>query len=312
MTTNSDILPFFWDLASLDEEKRIKAAEQLLTRLTEVQQQHRNDIEDVIWKDLLKGEQTEEILEKLCAKDVLYTLKRLIRGLSSSRKAARQGFALAFTELLRILEFIHIKLLIDMIMKATEINSQMNGQEERDMLFGRIFGFLSIVRSGLLCHQLATMEENVMKMVNELLTYGKSKPFLREAVHHVFCEMIPQLLACKKQGQTVLQHMSAKILENDIQTPDALLYALTLERHGIDKVYEYTPSLKKPYLQESNLKKLATILRESSTQGQSDLYSVWHPQLHSVWEYILPQLYEKDAVNDLPFHRCWKTLVDGK
>lgn len=38
--------------------------------------------------------------------DLSYTLKRLVKGLGSSRKAARQGFAMALTEI--ILQFDHI------------------------------------------------------------------------------------------------------------------------------------------------------------------------------------------------------------
>jgi DNA polymerase phi len=49
-------------------------------------------------------ENEEDTLEANCAPDVSYALKRLIRGLPSSREAARQGYSLALTEVFAILE----------------------------------------------------------------------------------------------------------------------------------------------------------------------------------------------------------------
>ena len=38
-----------------------------------------------------------------------YTLKRLVKGLASSRKAARQGFAMALTEIILIFDTISVE-----------------------------------------------------------------------------------------------------------------------------------------------------------------------------------------------------------
>jgi DNA polymerase phi len=93
----SSTLPLFWDLASLDVEKRESSALSLITELNQFQKayevEHASD-----WSQWLAREDNVERLEVLCAKDVLYALRRLIRGLPSPRQGARQGFALALTE----------------------------------------------------------------------------------------------------------------------------------------------------------------------------------------------------------------------
>ena len=65
----------FWDLASVKEQVREKAAAQLI--------------------HILVAEEKANVEEK---KQLAYALTRLIRGLSSSRDGARQGFSTALTQ----------------------------------------------------------------------------------------------------------------------------------------------------------------------------------------------------------------------
>lgn len=86
-------LQLYWDLASFDPSARQTAALSLIKTLADFQKSHeealenKNDIAD-----------TEEKLDLLCASDVSYAVRRLLRGLPSSRQGARQGFSLALTE----------------------------------------------------------------------------------------------------------------------------------------------------------------------------------------------------------------------
>jgi DNA polymerase phi len=85
-------LPLFGILASLDAAERNAAATTLIKALAVLQNSHQSDL------DPLAQDITEERLDQLCHSDVVYALKRLIRGLPSDREAARQGFSLALTE----------------------------------------------------------------------------------------------------------------------------------------------------------------------------------------------------------------------
>jgi DNA polymerase phi len=92
-TTTSTTLPLYWDLASLDPQTRTTAARTLISTLASFQASFE---ENGAKTDVTETE--EDTLDVACAPDVSYALKRLIRGLPSSREAARQGYSLALTE----------------------------------------------------------------------------------------------------------------------------------------------------------------------------------------------------------------------
>ncbi|KAI8057851.1 DNA polymerase phi-domain-containing protein [Syncephalis plumigaleata] len=304
----SSTLPLFWDLASLDVKKRESSALSLITELNQCQQtyevEHASD-----WSQWLAQEDTVERLEVLCAKDVLYALRRLIRGLPSPRQGARQGFALALTELLSMLHFLSVKTLTSMMLKEMATNSQMSGQEERDMLFGRIFGFMSIAKSTALSRT-STTDEDFSLIVSHLIDYGQQKPFLREVAHQVLVALLPHLVV-RPNGTQLVQSVAEQVLAQGLVTPDALMWLLVVEQlastHNsvpIKKIRALTPDWSSPYLHADNMPRLAILMRESSIADDSistDLYSVWHPQLHSVWPHLLPWKL---------FEARWQTLVD--
>lgn len=108
---SKEVMQFFWDLASVDDGERITAAKNLIETLHTRQQQYEKEhgikreepasgafttaIKIISKKDTAPKDGDDD---KLYSPELAYTLKRLIRGLSSSREGARQGFALALTE----------------------------------------------------------------------------------------------------------------------------------------------------------------------------------------------------------------------
>lgn len=68
------ILETFWALADINPTRRVQAAKELVASLKAAQ---------ALTPD---------------AQEMAYCLKRLVRGLASSREGARQGFAMALTE----------------------------------------------------------------------------------------------------------------------------------------------------------------------------------------------------------------------
>lgn len=58
--------------------------------------------------------------------ELTYCLRRLVRGLASSRQGARQGFALVLTELMRAFEEVEVKNVLD-IMEETMAVTGMAG-----------------------------------------------------------------------------------------------------------------------------------------------------------------------------------------
>ena len=128
----SNVLPLFWDLASSSKDTRISASSNLIDSLQAFQRsflatkadggpssddeddeadgeddegEHENesDMEVAGNKDIENQQDKEAIrLEKALvahnAEDVVYSVRRLIRGLGSSRENSRLGFAVALTE----------------------------------------------------------------------------------------------------------------------------------------------------------------------------------------------------------------------
>ena len=100
-TVDTHLVEIYEDLANVDEKIRLKAAHRLLT--------------EFVHQKKASGEQLNEIL------------RRLIRGLCSSRKAARLGFSVALTELLVEL-FGHNKNHVDGLQALPELLETLKGQ----------------------------------------------------------------------------------------------------------------------------------------------------------------------------------------
>ena len=72
---NADYLSHFWSLAEIESSTRVSACEAILSTLRSLREEKSEDFET----------------------SVEYTLKRLVKGLKSSRGGARQGFATALS-----------------------------------------------------------------------------------------------------------------------------------------------------------------------------------------------------------------------
>ena len=81
---DKDYLQFFWDLASDEDDVRNNAAHKLTVHLQEI----------AASTDAVKAHEYQE-----------YTLKRLVRGLTSPRDEARQGFAVALCQVLGLFPY---------------------------------------------------------------------------------------------------------------------------------------------------------------------------------------------------------------
>ncbi|KAF9434258.1 DNA-directed DNA polymerase [Entomortierella beljakovae] len=308
-------LPLFGILASLDVAERNAAALTLIKALAVLQNSHQCDI------DPLNVDITEETLDQLCHPDVVYALKRLIRGLPSDREAARQGFSLALTELLIGLNFLTAKIILDLLLRFTEIKNFMKGKEERNHMFGRIFGFMSIVQSNTLSRP-KTTEEDIKLIVDNLVEYSQEKSYLSECCHQVLVTMLPQIVNHPKS----VKYIAEKVFAEGVNTPDELSVAMVLREH-LDKVNSQLPKdeqinwahvLGKSWknqviLHPSNLKFLGLLLKEATTEEGTQAASSWSQNLHPVWDRILAQYFGSSAPAPqiAPFNDFWNVVIDS-
>ena len=99
---SSKFMNWFWDLASDDDNRRHIAASMILKYLAATQKK-------------VEAPNTMSV-------DCDYTMKRLVRGLSSSRDSARQGFSACLCQFLRLFHFVELTTVMEMLDDTTKVN----------------------------------------------------------------------------------------------------------------------------------------------------------------------------------------------
>ncbi|KAI8145824.1 DNA polymerase phi-domain-containing protein [Fennellomyces sp. T-0311] len=283
-------LQHYWDLASIDPAVRLNAAQSLVRTLADFQKDHEASLQNGTHKTAT----TEEELDTLCATDVAYALRRLLRGLPSSRQGARQGFSLALTELLAITDVINVSLVLDLLFKFTERSGGMSNDEQRDMLFGRIFGMIAIVAAGMIERPTTTFQD-IEKMLDSLHEMTQVKSYVVEICHQVVINMISHIKSTTFKDEAI-----QKILElflPEVATVDELNVALTIQQYlpEVDLSSQFSGWKGTNVLAPTNLTQLASVLKEvPSDDGEKKGTKVadWKPQLHSVWDRFLTKYLE--------------------
>eukprot|EP00658_Telonema_sp_P-2_P073600 TRINITY_DN6269_c0_g1_i1.p1 TRINITY_DN6269_c0_g1~~TRINITY_DN6269_c0_g1_i1.p1 ORF type:complete len:707 (+),score=208.11 TRINITY_DN6269_c0_g1_i1:72-2192(+) len=258
----------FWDLSSLEPDARHKATAELIQTL----EQHK-----------AHGE---------------YCLKRLVRGLGSAREAARQGFATALAELLTVDQEMDLGDVVSMIHECHPVGSKSGGgsQQERDALFGRVFGLMAVVRSG------RCDAEAAEAVIDSAATLMNSKSYmppvvvavLVELVDRLGSDLVPQLVdPLKRVLDLPPEEYNASLLQ--------LLLHLHLHHMEGEAVLEMVPrwrGITIPILSAENMDKLSAALMDSST-----------PTVHPVWDYVLHAT--EDKAGQAFLRRLWSEVVDS-
>lgn len=216
------ILPLFPLLASHDESTRLSASYNLLSSLP---------------LNPLKPNDT----------DLEYSLKRLLAGLTSSNESARQGFAVALTQLLSQLKESPQEIRQVLIKFEQATNGNKNGldhREERDLFFAKLVGSHAIIRSGILYKQQDGGGEDWKEIVGGLVSLGNKKTWLKEPTTWVICQAIQdlaQLPATEEESDWKRDCLNWAVqrLVNDSREkakgwgPDKLSIVLTLKSNNV-------------------------------------------------------------------------------
>ncbi|WVZ77983.1 hypothetical protein U9M48_025769 [Paspalum notatum var. saurae] len=296
----------FRDLASPETSAREAAAEALVAELREVQKAYE--------KGARKGEreaghgdgpsqmeaEKDDGLEN-CAPSVRYAIRRLIRGISSSREYARQGFALGLSVVLESIRAIRIEALMKLIPNLLEYSSSMRGPEAKDNLLGRLFGFGAIVRSGRVSRQWTRDKSSsiVKDFVNEVVELGMKKRYLTEPAVAVILDLTRKL-PDEAILSEVLEAPGVQDWFNraaDVGDPDALFLALKLqERTSVQKeifgkLLPY-PFNSDNFFTEHHLKSIAACFKESA---------FCLPRMHSLW-LVITEMLIREVVSQNDIH----------
>eukprot|EP01103_Thecamoeba_quadrilineata_P018509 TRINITY_DN705_c6_g1_i1.p1 TRINITY_DN705_c6_g1~~TRINITY_DN705_c6_g1_i1.p1 ORF type:complete len:1292 (-),score=381.84 TRINITY_DN705_c6_g1_i1:44-3919(-) len=280
---NDSFMKHFRDLSSTDPEVRTQGAENLF---------------------LFLGDQSESTPE------INYSLERLSRGLASSHEAARQGFGLALSELLRRYPFASH----DEIFTTLEIRNKgkKNSREQVDYMNGLIFTIIAIERSGRLEKLASSKKEEFISLVTKMFQILKeassTKSFLREISLQVTTSLLP-LVKSDVFSKNVLPIFKAQLQEEISKLSPELLGLLInfykFYKFDVKTISEHWSMLKKGEnpLNETTFKHLVPIMKGC-------VYTT--PRLHSVWELflqvILPNKDEKKPSLSF-FKTFWQDFV---
>jgi len=163
----------FHDLAEADEEVRCRAAVGI--RL-----------------DLVKGGREN-------AEDLQYTIRRLVRGVQSSRACCRQGFSLALSEVLVAFPN-DLAGVMESIRTNTELLPGLKNSELKDRLLGRLFAYAAVLQAGCLKPAVLTNSQKKRPERKVLVELGKGlheifamRPYLKAPAARILADAVAQL-----------------------------------------------------------------------------------------------------------------------
>ncbi|ETV73453.1 hypothetical protein H257_11590 [Aphanomyces astaci] len=278
-TTNTDsrnaFLKVFWDLAELNPATRVAAVESIV--------QHLNQAND--------------------AEELAYTLKRLIRGLASSRDAARQGFSTALTALLHHFPAaVPVESVLDLLKSTMDVSASMKGMEQRDHMFGRLFGLLAIHSSG----RLSGADDLVIaSLLDEVITLSKWKKWFREACYEGLLAIVESLPAATFES-VALPKLTALLSTSSVAQFNADQVSLAIGLH----TYVHAHNLGAA----AALDAIATIVSRhhfhhlvDPLKSSTSIY----PRLHSSWRRLVEHFTSTAKLDEERFQEMWSVLVEG-
>ncbi|XP_030459153.2 uncharacterized protein LOC115679650 [Syzygium oleosum] len=288
----------FGDLASADASVREAAVETLVTELGAVQKAY-DGLEEKELVDIgakLEAEKDDGL--KDCAPSVKYAVRRLIRGVSSSRECARQGFSLGLTLLASTVPTIRVESLLKLSVDLLEVSSSMKGQEVRDCLLGRLFAYGALARSGRLVKEWLSDKRTpyIREFTGLLISLSAKKRYLQEPSVSVLLDLVEKLPSEAVISHVVralgIQEWFAGAAESG--NPDALLLALKIRDRisGDNPVYGKllpNPFSASKFFTSEHLSYLSNCFKEST---------FCQPRVHSVWPVLVKLLLPDPVLQD--------------
>lgn len=291
------------------------------------------------------AEQTFTFSETATSEEANYlktVILRLIRGLCSSRKAARMGFYMALTELCREKLPTNpggIKLVMLEIEKETDTSKASSGQEKRDFQIGRVSALSSIFHSEVLFdsgHKSAfealviEPNESFKMAVAGLVDVAKNVPWLREECGLTLCQTVRLLAKGNHKPFYVTQILDSLKAAELLKTPQGI--AIWLEVMSLAPAANLPKKIWHKFdpLSRTEVATLSTILRQTSEpslaveEGAATVPSASGARQHTpsfAWDTILQALVVRSAKGrDLAlaearssmFGHFWNEVVDSE
>jgi len=272
------VLEALWGLSSVNEGERRKAALHLCSL--------------VAGEDGLDEEQ--EGFE-----DASYALRRLVRGLGSGNKAARQGFATALSALLRdrkndrLFAAENVFRLVKQLCNESE--EDLTKAEVRDRMIGRVFGFMTIVRANVPGISI----EMRCEMATEIMAFPKEKKWFSELCGEVLCDIVE---TCDDSSLPQLANLLAPRNEENLSSLDLHRVAVLVV---LEKAARKLPSVAQIVRGPTRLS-WETNRNFLMDLGKCMRGACAFPRMHSLWPRMTDLVWQDGAINIETF---WNTTV---
>ncbi|CAG8921693.1 unnamed protein product [Penicillium salamii] len=297
------LVELYEDLASEKDEIRLKAAQGLVSQFTP------------------DKDPADEQIKKV--------LSRLFRGLCSSRKAARIGFSIALTEILTQVfcsprETSRFGFADALKLWEAQSNSSgsESGQEQRDHLFGRLFGAEAVIKSSVLFQSTVPFEHwtQVIDLVFEL---AQKKPWIREECGWIIYQCVYDL-AARKMDSKYVEAALERLCSHDLaRSPEGISIWLAAkdmfpEATFPSKVWKHDDPLDTK--ERSGLSKIMKESGAGASESENKTNAakssgVWNSKLHFAWDAVLSRTSveskEKSKKSRMSFADFWTEVVDN-
>lgn len=266
------MLDFYWKLASDNHNERLEAAAGLLKAL--------------------EKEQSED--------DWDYALRRLVRGLSSSRGSSRLGFSMALREVLSLRkDHITVNTYLRLVDEFFRNTGKLPGHEERGFFLGELFALQTLSTSEIIDLPSVTLQE-FERFVDYVFTLATKKSWIRESCVYAMFSVInrDRWLKSDKSATVDPRDFFAMILKKIDEfsltfTADGVALYLSIPDEfrrvaaaGVSDGWKSADPLAK-----GNLQNLSNALRDLPVSQQEEqkgnLKSGQNKKLHFVWNTLV-------------------------
>lgn len=280
----TSFMDYFWDLASERDDRRLTAANSLISFLLKKQDTCSNTLSN----------------------DGEYTLKRLVKGLSSSREQARLGFSTCLTQFLKTFPFVNLDEVMNLLEDVTKITGSVRGADERDMLFGKLFGYIAFLESG----RVDDKEELLLQLFEKLVALFDNKIWLREVTSEVILSCLNKFKS-KSSWEIAANKLKGLVL-NDLS--DYAAYDVVLVS-GIQFMLNSKPELKEiitgtiesfpteTIISTNNLEEIGRILIAACAG---------FPKIHRIWHCVFLEIFGSSHNRELPSTRITQFNSENK
>ena len=282
---DAELAKIYSDLADEVQDVRIKAAGELIKNLS------------------------TELLDKTERQQAAQT--RLIKGLCSSRKAARLGFSVALAELVRLRDRSYKSkcspTLFEEILRLTTPQGNISGTERRDHLIGRRFAFQAVLQSDIALHK-DYPDQDWNELLRLIFDLAAEKPWLRRECGSMLFEHLDSH-GSKLQLSKIQNLIEVASERNMLKTPEGIgLWLLMQDKFPEVKLPKGIWNHNSP-LSSKERSALSKILLEDATGDDSSTQKAGARQSNPsfVWKIILSNLL---GLNDTkPFEKFWDICI---